>query len=98
MTSTASAKLFGLFPRKGTIAVGSDADIVVFNPDRTETISINNPCMHHMAIDYNAYEGFEVRGVTETTISRGKVIVRDTDYVGKKGDGRFQKRGLFTGF
>ena len=98
LTSTASAKLFGLFPRKGTIAVGSDADIVVFDAERKETISVSNPCMHHMAIDYNAYEGFEVQGITETTISRGKVIVRDTEYVGKKGDGQFQKRGLFTGF
>ena len=98
LTSTASAKLFGLFPRKGTIAVGSDADIVVFDADRKETISVNNPCMHHMAIDYSAYEGFEVQGITETTISRGKIIVRDAEYVGKKGDGQFQKRGLFTGF
>ncbi|NOZ03583.1 MAG: dihydropyrimidinase [FCB group bacterium] len=97
ITSTAAAKLFGLFPRKGTIAVGSDADIVIFDPDRKETISVNNPYTHHMNVDYNAYEGFEVQGFSETVISRGKVIVRDCEYVGKKGDGQFLKRGLFGG-
>ena len=71
LTSTASAKMFGLFPKKGTIAVGSDADIVIFNPDRKETISVNNSVTHHMKVDYNAYEGFEVTGVSETVISRG---------------------------
>lgn len=97
LTSTAAAKTFGLFPKKGTIAVGSDADIVIFNPDRTETISINNACTHHMNVDYNAYEGFEVTGFTETVLSRGKVIIENCDYVGKKGDGQFLKRGLYGG-
>ena len=97
LTSTAAAKLFGLFPMKGTIAVGSDADIVIFDPLRKETISINNPCTHHMKVDYNAYEGFEVQGVPETVISRGKVIVENCEYTGKKGDGKFIKRGLFSG-
>ena len=97
LTSTASAKMFGLFPKKGTIAVGSDADIVIFNPDRKETISVNNSVMHHMNVDYNAYEGFEVTGVSETVISRGKIIVDNCEYVGKKGDGQFLKRGLYSG-
>ncbi|MEE8437568.1 MAG: dihydropyrimidinase [Candidatus Neomarinimicrobiota bacterium] len=97
LTSTAAAKTFGLFPRKGTIAVGSDADIVIFNPDREETISINNSCTHHMNVDYNAYEGFKVKGFTETVISRGKTIIRDCEYTGKKGDGQFLKRGLYGG-
>ncbi len=98
LTSTAAAKLFGLFPRKGTIAVGSDADIVIFNQDRKETISINNHIMHHMNVDYNTYEGFEVQGVAETVLSRGKVIIKDTEYTGHKGHGKFQKRGLFRGY
>lgn len=97
LTSTAAAKTFGLFPKKGTIAVGSDADIVVFDPNRKETISVDNPCTHHMRVDYNAYEGFEVTGFTETVLSRGKVIIKDGDYHGKKGDGQFLKRGLYGG-
>ena len=97
LTSTAAAKMFGLFPKKGTIAIGSDADVVVFDPERKETISVNNPCTHHMNVDYSAYEGFEVTGFTETVISRGKVIVENDKYLGKKGDGRFLKRGLFSG-
>ena len=75
LTSTAAAKTFGMFPKKGTIAVGSDADIVVFDPDMKRTISIDDPATHHMNTDYSAYEGFEVVGWTETTISRGRIIV-----------------------
>jgi len=97
LTSTAAAKTFGLFPKKGTIAVGSDADIVIFDPNRTETISVNNTCTHHMNVDYNAYEGFEVTGFTETVLSRGNVIIDKCEYVGKKGDGHFLKRGLYGG-
>ena len=97
LTSTAAAKTFGLFPKKGTIAVESDADIVIFDPQRKETISVNNACTHHMNVDYNAYEGFEVTGFTETVLSRGKVIIKDCEYVGKKGDGKFLKRGLYGG-
>ena len=97
LTSTAAAKTFGLFPKKGTIAVGSDADIVIFDPNRKETISIKNACTHHMNVDYNAYEGFEVKGFTETVLSRGKVIINDCDYIGKKGDGHYLKRGLYGG-
>jgi dihydropyrimidinase len=97
LTSTAAAKTFGLFPKKGTIAIGSDADIVIFDPHRKETISINNACTHHMRVDYNAYEGFEVTGFTEAVLSRGKIIIDKCEYVGKKGDGRFLKRGLYGG-
>lgn len=94
ITSTAAAKLFGLFPKKGTIAVGSDADIVLWNPDRKETISLNNSVTHHMNVDYNAYEGQTVQGIAETVISRGKVIVEDCQYIGQAGDGQYLKRGL----
>ncbi len=96
LTSTAAAKIFGLFPRKGTIAVGSDADVVIFNPDHKETISVNNPITHNMNVDYNAYEGFEVTGISETVLSRGKVVIEANKYVGNKGDGRFLKRQLFS--
>ncbi|HYE71807.1 MAG TPA: dihydropyrimidinase [Blastocatellia bacterium] len=91
LTSTAAAKIFGLFPRKGTIAVGSDADIVIFDPNREQTISAST---HHMRVDYSAYEGWTVKGVTEVVLSRGNVIVENGEWKGKAGDGRFIKRGL----
>ena len=62
VTSTGPARIFGMFPRKGSIAVGSDADIVIFDPEREVTISRHDPRTHHMNIDYSAYEGFKVRG------------------------------------
>ncbi|PKO16210.1 dihydropyrimidinase [candidate division BRC1 bacterium HGW-BRC1-1] len=92
LTSTAAAKLFGLFPRKGTIAVGSDADLVIFDPERRETISVNNPLMHHMRVDYSAYEGMEVQGYPETVISRGRVLCHAGQWHGESGAGRFLKR------
>jgi dihydropyrimidinase len=91
LTSTAAAKAFGLFPKKGTIAVGSDADIVIFDPKRKETISIDNPLTHHMNVDYSAYEGWEVQGFTETVLSRGRVIIKDHK-LETKGGGRYIKR------
>ncbi len=96
ITSTAAAKMFGLFPRKGTVAVDSDADLVIFDPERTETISVNNPCTHNMNVDYNAYEGFEVTGIAETVLSRGKIVVENCNFSGTPGHGHFLKRGLFT--
>jgi dihydropyrimidinase len=90
LTSTAAAKMFGLFPRKGTIAVGSDADIVVFDPEREQTISAST---HHMNVDYSAYEGRKVKGVVETVLSRGRVVVEGGEFKGKAGDGQFLKRG-----
>jgi dihydropyrimidinase len=93
LTSTAAAKIFGLFPKKGTIAVGSDADIVIFDPNREQTISAKT---HHMRVDYSAYEGRKVRGVTETVLSRGNVIVENGVFKGKAGAGHFLKRGTFA--
>lgn len=90
LTSTAAAKIFGLFPRKGTIAVGSDADIVIFDPNREQTISA---ATHHMRVDYSAYEGWTVKGVTEVVLSRGSVIVENGEWKGKAGAGQFLKRG-----
>ncbi len=93
LTSTAAAKIFGLFPRKGTIAVGSDADIVIFDPKKKMTISART---HHMNVDYNCYEGMEVTGVAETVLSRGRVVVENGKYTGKAGDGQFLKRSTVT--
>jgi dihydropyrimidinase len=90
LTSTAAAKMFGLFPRKGTIAVGSDADIVIFYPDGEQVISA---ATHHMNVDYSAYEGKKIRGTVETVLSRGRVVVEDGEFKGQAGDGRFLKRG-----
>ncbi len=89
ITSTSAARIFGLFPKKGTIAVGSDADIVIFDPEKKMTISAKT---HHMNVDYNCYEGMEVTGVTETVLSRGKVVIENGQYVGKPGDGKYLKR------
>src|SRR5437763_427824 len=90
ITSTNPARIFGLFPRKGTIAIGSDADIVIFDPEEEMTISAKT---HHMNVDYSCYEGKKVRGVTKTVLSRGRVVIEEGKYVGKKGDGQFLKRG-----
>lgn len=90
ITSTNPARIFGLFPRKGTIAVGSDADIVIFDPDEEMTISAKT---HHMRVDYSCYEGMKVRGVTKTVLSRGEVVIEEGEYVGRKGHGMFLKRG-----
>jgi dihydropyrimidinase len=89
LTSTAPAKIFGLFPRKGTVAVGSDADLVIFNPDAKMTISAKT---HHMNVDYSAYEGFEVQGVAETVLSRGTIVIEDGKMLGKQGQGKYIKR------
>jgi dihydropyrimidinase len=89
LTSTSPAKIFGLFPRKGTIAPGSDADIVIFDPDKTITLSA---ATHHMRVDYNPYEGRQVTGASDTVISRGRVVVDDGTFVGRAGAGAFLKR------
>jgi dihydropyrimidinase len=94
LLSTAPAKLFGLFPRKGTIAVGSDADIVVFDPDRTATLSIENQVSR---VDYCAFEGREVQGVPETVLSRGTVVYDDGKVTGKPGHGAFVRRAEHMG-
>jgi dihydropyrimidinase len=90
ITSTNAAKIFGLFPRKGTIAVGSDADIVIFDPNEEKTISAKT---HHMNVDYSCYEAMKVRGVTKTVLSRGDIVIEEGKYVGRAGHGTFLKRG-----
>ena len=90
LCSTTPAKMFGLFPRKGTIAVGSDADIVVFDPDKRATLGVKTL---HMKVDYNPYEGRTVHGAPSTVVANGNVIIEGDKFVGKKGNGRFLKRG-----
>jgi dihydropyrimidinase len=89
VVSTAPAKLFGMYPRKGAIAIGSDADIVVYDPDRRHTISAST---HHMDVDYSIFEGRQVQGGSDIVMSRGTVVIRDGAFVGPAGHGRFIKR------
>ncbi|MEY2480782.1 MAG: dihydropyrimidinase [Verrucomicrobiota bacterium] len=87
--STQAAKLFGLFPRKGTIAVGSDADLVVYDPNYRGKISAKT---HHMNVDYNSFEGFQIEGRPHVVTVRGKIAVRDGEFVGGFGRGKFLER------
>src|SRR5438876_8736699 len=89
LTSTSPAKIFGLFPRKGTIAPGSDADIVVFDPNRAVTLAARTL---HMNVDYNPYEGRQVTGATDTVLSRGRLVIEDGKFVGRPGEGSFLQR------
>ncbi len=91
VTSTYAAKIFGMFPKKGTIACGTDADIVIFDPDEKHTISVKN---HHHNCDYSGYEGWEVTGKCKTVLLRGKVAIDNNDIIINKGYGQFIKRGL----
>jgi dihydropyrimidinase len=89
IVSTAPAKLFGLYPRKGAVAVGSDADLVIYDPNRRRTISAKS---HHMDVDYSCYEGRVVQGASDIVLSRGSVIVRNGEFTGRKGYGTFVQR------
>ena len=89
LVSTAPAKLFGLYPRKGTVAIGSDADVVVFDPNEEQTISVKT---HHMRVDYSMFEGIRVKGVPKIVLSRGRTVVENGKFVGKPGAGEFLKR------
>jgi len=90
LTSTAAAKMFGMFPKKGTIAVGSDADIVIFDAEGETAFGVEH---EHMNVDYSSYEGWSVKGKVETVLSRGRVVIENGEHVGKAGDGEFIKRG-----
>jgi dihydropyrimidinase len=89
LVATAPAKMFGLYPRKGTIAPGSDADIVVFDPNHERVISAES---HHMNVDYSCFEGMKVRGLPEIVMQRGNVLVENGKWHGREGDGRFVSR------
>ncbi|MGY3087655.1 dihydropyrimidinase [Hymenobacter sp. UYAg731] len=90
ITSTNAAKIFGMFPRKGTISIGADADLVIFDPNKKHTISADT---HHMNCDYSAYEGWELTGKIDTVLLRGKVAVDAGEAKVGKGYGQFIKRG-----
>jgi dihydropyrimidinase len=89
IVSTMPAKLFGLYPKKGIIAVGSDADLVIWNPSTEYTISAST---HHMKVDYSLFEGWRVKGNAETVVSRGKIIIDNNVWCGEPGHGKFLRR------
>jgi dihydropyrimidinase len=91
VASTTPARMFGLYPRKGTIQPGSDADIVIYDPRARQVLSA---ATHHMNVDYSAYEGIEVTGKVDTVLSRGQVVIDAGEYRGMAGHGRFLKREL----
>jgi dihydropyrimidinase len=90
LTATAPAKMFGLFPKKGTIAVGSDADIVLFDPNETHTLSAST---HHSLVDYSLFEGREITGRVKKVFLRGQCIVDGDQWLGRPGLGQYQRRG-----
>jgi dihydropyrimidinase len=94
LVSTAPAKLFGLFPRKGTIAIGSDADIVIFDPNQEQVISAST---HHMRVDYSMFEGIHVKGVPKLVLSRGRTLIEGGAFVGRPGSGEFVRRQTYAG-
>jgi dihydropyrimidinase len=89
ITSTAPARIFGMYPRKGEIAAGSDADLVIWDPKAPYTISSKT---HHMRVDYSMFEGYQVQGNARTVISRGEVIVDGGEFLGKPGRGNYLRR------
>ncbi|ELK46552.1 UNVERIFIED_CONTAM: dihydropyrimidinase [Halobacillus marinus] len=92
ITSTRIAKTFGLFPQKGTISIGADADLVIFDPDIERKISVDTS---HMAADYNPFEGMEVTGQPVSVLSRGSYVIKDKEFVGEIGSGSYLKRARF---
>src|SRR5438105_4418658 len=94
LVSTAPAKLFGLYPRKGTIAVGSDADLVLFDPHQEEVISAKT---HHMRVDYSMFEGIKIKGAPKTVFLRGRAVIDSGKFVGRPGSGQFLRRQTYSG-
>ena len=92
LVSTNPARLFGLYPRKGTVAVGSDADLVVFNPEKRIRLAA---ATHHSRVDYNLFEGTEVVGAPELVMVRGRIIVEGDQLVAEPGVGNFIRRARF---
>jgi dihydropyrimidinase len=91
VSSATPARMFGLYPRKGVIAAGADADIVVYDPARQQTLGVET---HHMAVDYSAYEGMSITGGVSTVLSRGSVVVDGGEFHGHEGHGKFLSREL----
>ena len=94
VASTNAAKIFGMFPKKGTIAVGSDADIVLFDPNEKHILSAST---HHMNVDYSGYEGWELTGKVKTVLLRGKIVIDNNTCLVGKGYGQFVKRNKVSG-
>jgi len=94
LVSTTPARIFGLYPQKGTVAIGSDADLVIFDPKRQHTISVKT---HHMRVDYSMFEGITVTGMPDVVLSRGRVIVDGDKFQGRAGAGNFLKRAAYSG-
>jgi dihydropyrimidinase len=92
VTSANTAKIFNIYPRKGTVAVGADADLVVWDPEKTKTISART---HHQKVDFNIFEGMEMRGLASHTISQGRLVYADGDLRAVRGAGRYVKRPAF---
>ncbi|MNC52913.1 D-hydantoinase [compost metagenome] len=92
LCSTRASKLFGLFPQKGTLAVGTDADIVIFDPAMERELSA---ATHHMNVDYSAFEGMQVQGCPVTVLCRGEYVIRDQQFAGKPGAGQYVKRAKY---
>jgi len=92
LTSTTAAKLFGLFPKKGTIAIGSDADLVIWDPDMERTLSAET---HHLRCDYSLFEGFKVHGKARDVLVRGDFVFKDHEFVGKLGSGQYVRQRPF---
>ena len=90
VTSTNAAKIFGMYPRKGTLGIGGDADVIVIDPDKEHTLSVET---HHMNVDYSGYEGWKVKGKVDQVILRGRVAVDSGELKVEKGYGQFVKRG-----
>lgn len=94
LVSTTPAKMFGLYPQKGAINIGSDADLVIWNPNSEHTLSVHT---HHMHVDYSMFEGRKVKGNAETVLSRGEILVKNNLFLGKTGRGKFIKRNTYAG-
>jgi dihydropyrimidinase len=88
---TTPARMFGLYPKKGVLAAGSDADVVVYNPNAVTNIGV---ATHHMNMDHSAYEGIRVNGHVDTVLSRGSVVIENNAFTGRVGHGKYLRRGL----
>jgi dihydropyrimidinase len=92
LVSTTPARMFGMYGKKGVIAPGADADVVVYDPNGHTSIGFEKT--HHMALDHSSWEGFEIDGHVDVVMSRGAIVIADGEYHGRKGHGQFIKRGL----
>ena len=90
VTSTNASKIFGMYPRKGNLGIGADADIVILDPNEEHILSVDT---HHMNVDYSGYEGWKVKGKTKHVLLRGKVAISEGETRIDKGYGQFIKRG-----